>query len=165
MAERLWAPWRYDYVSTPGETGGSCVFCAIGDGDSAADTENHVLHRGKHMYAVLNRFPYINGHMMIVPCRHVPDLSSLSSNETAEMIEILIRGERALKEGMKCQGLNGGWNIGSAGGAGIPGHLHIHLLPRWSGDTNFMTTVGEVRVVSQSLERALEILSPFFKEN
>lgn len=99
---------------------------------------------------------------MIVPFRHVPDLGSLSNDEMAEMMQLAVTAEKALKEGMKSQGMNGGWNMGSAGGAGIPGHLHLHILPRWGGDTNFMTTVGGVRVVSQSLDKALEILTPFF---
>lgn len=164
MPERLWAPWRYDYVSSTdgGEEG--CVFCAIGAGEPSEDRENLVIHRGKLSYAVLNRYPYINGHMMIVPYRHVPDLASLDSSERAELMEMLVVAEKALKEGMKCQGMNGGWNIGSAGGAGIPGHLHLHVLPRWKGDTNFMATVGGIRVVSQSLEKAFEILTPLFRD-
>lgn len=164
MAERLWAPWRYDYVSAPGQQEKTCVFCAIGSEDVSTDAENFVIHRGKSVYAVLNRFPYINGHMMIVPFRHVPDLSALDPGETTEMMEMLVVAEKALRDGMKCQGMNGGWNIGSAGGAGIPGHLHMHVLPRWKGDTNFMSTVGGIRVVSQSLEKALEVLVPFFRE-
>ena len=164
MSERLWAPWRYDYVSAPVEKDGECVFCALGNGDPSMDTGNHVLHRGSHSFAVLNRYPYINGHLMIVPYRHVPDLGSLTGQEIGEITSMLITAERALREGMKCQGMNGGWNIGSAGGAGIPGHLHVHVLPRWNGDTNFMTTVGGIRVVSQSLGRALEVLSPYFRE-
>jgi len=163
MSERLWAPWRYSYVSAPGDREDDCVFCAIASKDPSADRSQHVVHRGSYAYAVLNRYPYINGHLMIVPYRHVPDLTALDQEETREMLELLVVAERAFKEGMKCQGMNGGWNIGSAGGAGIPGHLHIHLLPRWNGDTNFMSTVGGIRVVSQSLDMALEVLSPFFR--
>ncbi len=164
MLERLWAPWRYDYVSAPGERAKGCIFCAIASEDQTKDAENHVIHRGENVYAVLNRYPYINGHMMIVPFRHVPDLSALTPDETREMMEMLVVAERALRDGMNCQGMNGGWNIGSAGGAGIPGHLHMHVLPRWNGDTNFMSTVSGIRVVSQSLERAMEVLMPFFRE-
>ena len=164
MSERIWAPWRYDYVSSPGDKNTECVFCAIGSGDASKDVENHVLYRGKHVFAVLNRYPYINGHMMIMPYRHLPDLSELSAAESDELMKMLVTAEKALRSGMKCQGMNGGWNIGSAGGAGIPGHLHVHILPRWNGDTNFMSTVGGIRVVSQSLARAHEILSPFFSE-
>ncbi len=162
MTERLWAPWRYDYITSPESRKEECVFCDIGRSDPSRDKENLVLHRGEHAFVVLNRYPYINGHLMIVPFRHAGDLSSLSKEERSEMMEFIVQAENALKEGMKCQGMNGGWNIGSAGGAGIPGHLHMHLLPRWNGDTNFMTTVGAIRVVSQSLERAHEQLSAYF---
>ena len=162
MTERLWAPWRYDYVTSPGDGNEGCVFCGIGESDTSMDRENLVLHRGEYAFVVLNRYPYINGHLMIVPFRHVPDLSSLESVERTEIMELALQAEKALKQGMKCQGINGGWNIGSAGGAGIPGHFHLHMLPRWNGDTNFMSTVGAIRVVSQSLERAHRQLSVYF---
>lgn len=162
MPERLWAPWRYDYVSAPGEKPPGCVFCAIAEADRKDDEANLVLHRGENAFAVLNRYPYINGHLMILPYRHVPELNSLTPGEMSGIMELLIVAERALKDGLNCHGMNGGWNVGSAGGAGIPGHLHLHLLPRWSGDTNFMATVGNVRVVSQSLEKAMKILKPLF---
>lgn len=162
MTDRLWAPWRYDYVTSPGSRKKECVFCGIGESDSSMDRENLVLHRGKHAFVVLNRYPYINGHLMIVPFRHVGDISSLSRDERNEVMDLVVLGEEALKTGMNCQGMNGGWNIGSAGGAGIPGHLHMHMLPRWNGDTNFMSTVGAVRVVSQSLEKAYEQLTVYF---
>jgi ATP adenylyltransferase len=162
MPERLWAPWRYDYVTSPGEESTGCVFCSIGEGESLCNQENFVLYRGEYSFVVLNRYPYINGHLLIVPYRHACDLSSLENAERGELLELVVLAEDALKRGMNCHGMNGGWNIGSAGGAGIPGHLHIHLLPRWNGDTNFITTVGNARVVSQSLERAYEQLSPYF---
>ena len=164
MTERLWAPWRYDYVSSPEEKSHGCVFCELGTADASDDIENLILCRGTHNFAVLNRYPYINGHLMIIPHRHVADLGSLTGAEMGEMMQMAVTAEKALKTGMKCQGMNGGWNIGSAGGAGIPGHLHLHVLPRWGGDTNFMTTVGRVRVVSQSLVKALEILTPYFRK-
>jgi len=162
MPERLWAPWRHDYVTSPEEKSAGCVFCSIGKDQHENDVKNLVLHRGENAFVVLNRYPYINGHLLIVPYRHACDLSSLVSSEKTEMLELAVQAEDALKRGMSCQGMNGGWNIGSAGGAGIPGHLHIHMLPRWNGDTNFITTVGNVRVVSESLERAHEQLSVYF---
>lgn len=165
MKDRLWAPWRYSYVSSPGEREEGCVFCSMAAADKGEDDSRYILHRANHVYVVLNRFPYINGHMMIVPYRHVPDLSALTGEELSEMMRMAVISEKALARGMKCQGMNGGWNIGSAGGAGIPGHLHMHILPRWNGDTNFMTTVGGIRVVSQSLEEATGVLSRFFKED
>ncbi|MCK5132649.1 MAG: HIT domain-containing protein [Candidatus Sabulitectum sp.] len=162
MTERLWAPWRYDYITSPESRMEECIFCGIGRCDPSRDRENLILHRGKHAFVVLNRYPYINGHLMIVPFRHAGDLSSLEKEERYEMMELVVQAEEALRKGMKCQGMNGGWNIGSAGGAGIPAHFHLHMLPRWNGDTNFMTTVGAIRVVSQSLEMAHEQLSAYF---
>jgi ATP adenylyltransferase len=162
MTERLWAPWRHDYITSPSEKSEGCVFCEIGRSDAPEDTANYVLYRGEHAFVVLNRYPYINGHLMIVPFRHVADLSSLEKAGRNEIIDIAATAEQALSQAMNCQGMNGGWNIGSAGGAGIPGHLHFHILPRWNGDTNFMTTVGQVRVVSQSLEKAYDALLPLF---
>lgn len=162
MSERLWAPWRYDYVTSPDGGTDECVFCEIGKSEPSKDRENLILHRGKHAFVVLNRYPYINGHLMIVPYGHAGDISSLDKDERSEIMELIVQTEEALRNGMNCQGMNGGWNIGSAGGAGIPGHLHLHMLPRWNGDTNFMATVGAIRVVSQSLEKAYEQLSVFF---
>jgi len=124
-----------------------------------------VLVRGERCLVVLNRYPYINGHMMIVPFRHVPDFTSSSAEETAEMLDLVRKAEGVLRATMKCQGINGGWNLGSAAGAGIPGHLHLHVLPRWNGDTSFMSSVGGVRVLSQSLEQAWEDLSPGFRSS
>lgn len=159
----LWAPWRYGYVSSPERKG--CVFCGIAGDSPELDRDNLVLVRGTRCLVVLNRYPYINGHMMIVPFRHVPDFSSASPEETCEMMEWVRTAEGVLRETMHCQGINGGWNLGSAAGAGIPGHLHLHVLPRWNGDTSFMSSVGNVRVLSQSLEQAWETLSPGFRSN
>ncbi|MFO7627804.1 MAG: HIT domain-containing protein [Candidatus Fermentibacteraceae bacterium] len=124
-----------------------------------------MLVRGVRCLVVLNRYPYINGHMMIVPFRHVPDFSSASHEEAGEMMQMVRTAEGVLRETMKCQGINGGWNLGSAAGAGIPGHLHLHVLPRWNGDTSFMSSVGGIRVLSQSLEQAWEKLSPGFRSD
>lgn len=137
------------------------MLCDIG-GSPENDRENFVLHREKNFFVVLNRFPYINGHLMIVPLRHVPDLAGLSDRELEALPGLLARCERSLAEGMKCMGMNGGWNLGGCAGAGIEGHIHFHMLPRWAGDTNFMTTVGETRVLSASLEDSYRRLGPFF---
>ena len=161
--KRLWAPWRYGYVSSPGR--GGSVFCGIAGDPPELDRDNLVLVRGGLCFVVLNRYPYINGHMMIVPFRHVPDFSSSSPEETCEMMEWVKTAERVLRETLHCQGINGGWNLGSAAGAGIPGHLHLHVLPRWNGDTSFMSSVGGVRILSQSLEEAWEKLSTGFRSN
>lgn len=158
--KHLRAPWRSEYVTATG-TGGGCVLCDIGASPDD-DVKNYVLHREKDFFVVLNRFPYINGHLMIVPLRHAPDLAGLSRRELEALPGLLARCERALAEGMNCMGMNGGWNLGGCAGAGIEGHIHFHMLPRWAGDTNFMTTVGETRVVSASLEDSYRRLGPFF---
>lgn len=157
---RLWAPWRNSYVTS--SVASDCIFCGIGADGPGRDRENLVLARGKTCFAVLNRFPYINGHLMLVPFRHVPDFTSASREEIGELMEMVRQAEDALRSVMKCQGMNGGWNLGSAAGAGVPGHLHLHVLPRWNGDTSFMSTVGGVRVLSQSLEETRENLSRLF---
>ncbi len=156
---RIWAPWRSEYLQAPGAD--SCLLCGIAE-DPAMDRENYVLYRGPRAYVVLNRFPYINGHMMIVPLRHLPDLGSLELSEREEIMELLVASEEALAKGMKCMGLNGGWNLGGCAGAGVKGHIHVHMLPRWTGDSNFMTTVGETRILSESLDESYERLLPYF---
>ena len=138
-----------------------CVFCHV---LAAADDEaNLVLHRGEHWVAMLNRFPYNNGHLLLVHRRHVPLLSDCTADEITEMGLLLQLMERALGECMNPHGFNCGYNGGASAGAGIPEHLHVHLLPRWSGDTNFMTTVGETRVMPQSLDQVRDLVGPVLR--
>lgn len=159
--KRLWAPWRYGYITAPKASG--CIFCGASLDSPSRDRDNLVLYRGDRCFVMLNRFPYINGHLMIVPCRHFPDFSSAVPEELSEMTGLVRKAEEVLRRGMKCQGMNGGWNLGTPAGAGVPGHLHLHVLPRWNGDTSFMSTVGGTRVISQSLDQAWEQLSPLFR--
>jgi len=158
--KNLAAPWRSEYV-TNANTESGCVLCRIGS-EKEKDTENYVLHRQTGFYIVLNRYPYINGHMMIVPIRHLRDISSLSPLELDTMIRLIAKCEKALAEGMNCMGMNGGWNLGRCAGAGIEDHIHVHMLPRWEGDTNFMAGIGDTRVISASLEDSFSRLKPFF---
>jgi len=158
--KHLAAPWRSAYVTSSKEEDG-CVLCRIGS-EHEKDRENFVLHRSDGFFVVLNRYPYINGHLMIVPMRHAEDFSELDSSELNTLIRLVVKCEKALIAGMNCMGMNGGWNLGGCAGAGIEGHIHIHMLPRWSGDTNFMTTTGETRVISASLENSYRRLEPFF---
>ena len=160
--DRLYAPWRSSYVTSSGDEGG-CVLCGIGQ-DKDRDSENYVLHRRGDIYVVLNRYPYINGHLMIVPLRHVPSMEDLTEAERCAMWELAAESEGALIRGMNCMGINGGWNMGSCAGAGIEGHLHIHMLPRWNGDTNFMTTACNTRVISASLDDSYRRLRGFFQD-
>ncbi|MGI8751841.1 MAG: HIT family protein [Acidimicrobiales bacterium] len=156
--ERLWAGWRHDYITTttdPGPDDGSqpdCVFCRI-LGSGAPDTETHVVwrHRGGAVVALLNAYPYASGHVMIMPTRHVADLEDLNPGESAALWQAVIDATVALKSAYGSDGLNVGANLGHAAGAGVPGHLHLHVLPRWVGDTNFMTSVAEARVLPEAL--------------
>jgi len=130
---------------------------------SSEDESNLVLCRRRGVFAVLNRFPYINGHLMVVPERHAGLLGDLGPEEVAGLFEVLALAERALEKGMKCSGMNGGWNVGRCAGAGVEGHIHLHLLPRWPGDVNFMTPVAATRVLSESLETTYGKLKPWFE--
>lgn len=158
----LRAPWRREYVTAGGPSEG-CVLCEMAQ-DPGNDARNFVLHRELYVYVVLNRYPYINGHLMIVPVRHAGDFSDLTAEELSAMTGLVVRCEKALREGMNCMGMNGGWNLGSCAGAGIEGHIHLHMLPRWPGDTNFLTTAGGTRVISASLEDSYGRLKPFFED-
>ena len=154
--QQLWAGWRLEYVeeASAAERSGSadaCVFCRIADsGPPSAD--NGVVWRGPLTYAVLNAFPYASGHLLILPLRHVPGLGDLTEEESAELWRTTLAGADALTRAYDPDGLNMGANLGRAAGAGIPKHVHLHVLPRWSGDTNCMTTVAGVRVLPENLD-------------
>ena len=151
--ERLWAGWRTEYVSSAGDAGPGdvgCVFCRIlASGES--DDVTKVVWRGEGVVAILNAFPYTSGHLMVMPVRHVGELEDLGG-ETVELWETVTKAVRALKGAYRPEGINVGANLGRAAGAGVPGHFHVHLLPRWNGDTNFMTSVAETRVLPESLD-------------
>jgi len=152
---RLWAPWRLQYIEhTPEEQG--CIFC-----DKPArnrDAEDYILHRGERCFIMLNAFPYNNGHLLIAPYRHVPDLTDLDEDEQRDLLALTNLGLKALREVYHPQGFNVGINIGQVAGAGIADHIHLHIVPRWSGDTNFMPVLGETRVVPQALSESHERL-------
>jgi ATP adenylyltransferase len=145
--ERVWAGWRSAYLLGSSEEG--CVLCRLlADGD---DAERYVVWRGQRTAAVLNAYPYTSGHLMVAPCRHVGDLEDLDADEASELWAAVSAAVRAIKAAYRPEGLNVGMNLGRAAGAGVPGHLHVHVLPRWNGDTNFMTTVAEARVLPEPL--------------
>ena len=149
--DRLWSPWRAQYIASGADSQkDECVFCRIAR-DSEHDEDNLVLHRGQHGYIVLNLYPYISGHLMIVPYLHAADLDSTPKEITDEMMDLTKRGQAALREVYLPAGFNIGMNLGAAAGAGVADHIHIHVLPRWGGDTNFMTTVAETRVLPEDL--------------
>jgi len=156
--QRLWSPWRLAYVTGASEPQG-CIFCRpCDDGEQA----RLIVARGRHAYVIINLYPYNSGHLMVVPTRHVPSLAATTAEERAEMMELTRRAEMALQEIYAPHGLNVGINLGRAAGAGVIDHLHIHLVPRWNGDTNFMTTVGDVRVLPETLEQTVDRLRPVF---
>ena len=144
----LWTPWRYRYVATA-DRGAGCVFC---EAPAAGDDERVlIVYRGKQNYIILNRYPYTSGHTMIVPYAHQGTLLEMESSTCTEMMQMAQSLERALQELYRPQGFNIGMNLGRAAGAGIAGHLHMHILPRWTGDTSFITTVGETRIEPEEL--------------
>ena len=158
--EQLWAGWRHEYVaaaSAPAGDHGECVFCRIaGSGEPSED--NGVVWRGSLTLAVLNAYPYASGHLLVSPLRHVSTLADLTRAESAELWETVRAAAAALGTAYAPDGLNLGANLGRAAGAGIPRHLHLHVLPRWAGDTNFMTSVAAVRVIPESLPRSWKLL-------
>jgi ATP adenylyltransferase len=149
----LWTPWRYAYVTTAEKTSG-CIFCdAPNAGD---DAKVHIVHRGQHCYIILNIFPYTPGHVMIVPYAHLDELQKLPSPATDEMMSLLQRMERVLRTLYSPDGLNLGMNIGKAAGAGVAGHIHMHILPRWIADGNFVSVLGETRILPETLDTTYE---------
>lgn len=154
--EHLHAYWRMEYIEAPKNPGGNNPFSALATlGDDAAA---FIVHRSGHCYLVLNRFPYNAGHLLAVPFREVAELESLSTGERADLFETIILGKRLLGAALKPDGYNIGFNFGAAAGAGIPSHLHAHIVPRWSGDTNFMPVIGHTRVLPESLKGMYERL-------
>lgn len=158
--DRLYSPWRYGYVTSASTPSPGCIFCqAVSSG---AD-DPLVVARGTHAYVILNLFPYNSGHLMVVPVRHVGSLGELAAGELTEIAELTQRAERAIAEVYAPHGLNIGVNLGKAAGAGVADHLHVHLVPRWSGDTNFMSVVGSVRVLPEEVPVSAERLRPVFQ--
>jgi ATP adenylyltransferase len=145
----LWAPWRSAFLTQP-KRARRCIFCAAGR--SRADRTNLVVTRGRHSFALLNLYPYNNGHVMVAPYRHVGDLDRLQAEEWLEIGRLAQELTRKLRGALRPHGFNAGFNLGRTAGAGIPGHLHLHLVPRWNGDTNFMPVLGRTKVISQSLD-------------
>jgi len=157
--DRLWAPWRLSYVTAAPAPPTDCIFC---EARKSRDHELVLLH-GRHSFVILNLYPYNNGHLMVVPNRHVSTLESLEEPERNELMSLTRLSEMALTEAYHPQGMNIGINLGKAAGAGIENHLHVHLVPRWWGDTNFMTAVGQTRVLPEDLRATATRLKPIFE--
>ena len=160
--DRLWSPWRAKYIASGVDAqSATCVFCEIGR-DTENDEKNLVVFRGELNFVALNLFPYITGHILIVPYAHLGELDNAPKDITDEMMDLAKRSQTALRSVYKPAAYNVGMNLGAAAGAGIVDHIHLHILPRWSGDTNFMTTVGETRVLPEDLETTYSKLRKHF---
>lgn len=155
--DKLWAPWRKTYIRPEGKPGRGCVFCKLLKQKN--DSQNYILKRTAHSFAVLNLYPYNNGHVLVLPLRHVKTLSALTSDEKLDWLDLFEQVKGAVEKTMSAQGFNVGINLGRAAGAGIPGHLHLHIVPRWKGDSNFMPVVGRTKVISESLDSVYRLLS------
>ena len=157
--ERFWAPWRIKYIEN-GEMDGGCFLCDARD--STEDEECLVLARNDRAFLIMNRYPYANGHLMAVPNSHIGEIEDLSRDELSAVMELTQHSITALKKAINAQGFNIGINIGREAGAGLIGHIHVHIVPRWSGDTNFMPVFGEVKVINEHLKTTYRRLKPFF---
>ena len=145
--EKLWAPWRIEYVGKPQEEG--CIFCD--KPKEQKDRDNLILQRGEKAFVLLNAYPYSNGHLMVAPYRHIGEPSELDDEEILEMMRLCSRMQLALRQAYKAQGFNVGINLGKCAGAGIVDHIHIHVVPRWEGDTNFMPVISDTKVICEAL--------------
>ena len=159
----VWTPWRFHYIAKTAETDG-CVFCHILGEGSNRDSENLVLVRRASSFVILNRFPYTSGHLMVVARRHISSLTEATSRELTEIIELARESEAALSEVYQPEGFNMGFNLGKCAGAGVDGHLHLHVLPRWVGDANVVSVVGQTRVIPEELETTFRKLAPYFQK-
>ncbi|HLL73237.1 MAG TPA: HIT domain-containing protein [Pyrinomonadaceae bacterium] len=158
--DRLWTPWRYQYIS--GESGentsdrdassdASCIFCTLRQADPAQDERNFIIHRARYNFIVLNLYPYTSGHLLVIPYEHTSELDAAAKETTDELMDLTKRAQTVLRAAYRPEGFNLGMNLGSAAGAGVAGHIHLHIMPRWAGDANFMSTVGETRVLPEDL--------------
>jgi ATP adenylyltransferase len=155
----LWTPWRYQYITQSGEPG-ECILCAAAQ--ASDDRERFVVHRAARAFVLLNRFPYTNGHLMVVPYEHAATLEELGDESLLELIRLARDSVKHLRAIYRPEGLNLGMNLGRSAGAGVTGHVHLHVLPRWTGDTSFMTATAETRVLPENLEVTWEKLHRAF---
>jgi ATP adenylyltransferase len=160
----LWTPWRYDYIKgTSGEKSGSgqpCVFCSLPEQQD--DERTFILHRARHNFVILNIYPYTSGHLLIVPYEHAADLDLLAKEASDELMDLAKRAQTVLREIYRPHGFNLGINLGRSAGAGVADHLHLHVLPRWTGDANFMSTIAETRVLPEDLAATYDRLRGAF---
>lgn len=156
----VWAPWRMEYILSEDKGKQGCIFCP-GE-DRSSDRERLILYVGSRVMVIMNRYPYTNGHLLVAPVRHVPDLDSLSEEESLDLLGMVRESVGILRKVMAPDGFNVGLNLGHVAGAGVEEHLHFHIVPRWEGDTNFMPVLGEVRVIPEHIKETYDKLSPYF---
>jgi ATP adenylyltransferase len=159
--ERLWAPWRIKYIETGNVDG--CIFCVKPDMPAENDAANFIVHRGRHAFVLLNLYPYIGGHTMVAPYKHTGSLGELSDEELLELFSLVRKVTETLTKAFKPDGFNVGMNIGEAAGAGFGDHVHVHVVPRWAQDTNFMPVLTDTRVISEAMEETYERLVKAWK--
>jgi len=158
--KRIWAPWRMEYISQ--DKSSECIFCSLPKLKN--DEKNYILLRGKYSFVLMNVFPYNSGHLMVSPYRHIACLTKLDREESVEITEVTKSCIRILRETNSPDGFNVGFNLGKSAGAGYDEHIHNHIVPRWAGDTNFMSTIAETRVTPEHLKKTFEKLVPSFKK-
>lgn len=160
--QRLWAPWRYDYVANNDNSIVGCPFCVLPARPADRDRDGLILHRGKHNVVMLNAYPYNPGHLMVLPYTHTAHLTDLDDSAANELFQLTRSCVAQLENALHCDGVNVGMNLGAAAGAGIADHLHMHAVPRWSGDTNFLTVTGNTRVLPRALADMYDALASGF---
>lgn len=158
--DKLWAPWRLEYIQSPEQD--KCVFCL--PNDVKQDSSLFVVSRGELCYVIMNRFPYSNGHLLISPYRHLSDPEDLTQPEILEIHRLMVQSKKVLMQTCEAQGFNVGWNFGKVAGAGIEAHIHLHIVPRWAGDTNFMPILADTRVIPQHIEQTYSLLVRAFND-
>ncbi len=157
--EYLWTPWRFSYVTGLDRREG-CVFCLLIKEEF--DEKNLIIHRARHNFVIMNLFPYSNGHVMILPYEHLANLTDLNETTTTEMMELCKRVQKVLEEEYKPNGFNVGFNLGKCAGAGIAEHIHLHIVPRWIGDANFVSVIGETRMMPEDLQSSYQKIAKHF---
>ncbi|HJR09635.1 MAG TPA: HIT domain-containing protein [Pyrinomonadaceae bacterium] len=169
--DRLWTPWRYQYITGEGvkktadldaSSDASCIFCTLPQEDPAQDERNFIIHRARHNFIILNLYPYTSGHLLVVPYEHTSELDAASKAATDELMDLTKRAQGVLRTAYRPEGFNLGMNLGRAAGAGVAGHIHLHIMPRWAGDANFMSTVAETRVLPEDLRATFDKLKGSF---
>lgn len=157
--DRLWNPWRFQYVTKEKPSNG-CIFCDLPRAGN--DEEALIVHRGRFNYVILNRYPYTTGHLMVVPFQHTDSLQGIDDATAEELFSLIRKSDRIVRDVYRPKGMNVGMNLGEAAGAGIAEHIHMHLLPRWIGDANFLTVIGETRILPEELSETYRKLKPKF---